>query len=60
MFTLKNWSLQKKLLTAFLAVGLIPFALTSFMGMTETSKGLEQQAFNQLKGLREIKSDQIL
>ncbi len=55
----KNMKLSTKLLVAFLCVGLIPFAVVGLLSLTNASNALSNQAFNQLKGVREIKKTQI-
>ncbi len=56
---LKNMKLGKKFLLAFLAVGVIPFAVIGLMSLNSASMALSKQAFNQLEGVREIKKAQI-
>ena len=63
---MKNMSLKAKLLVYFLAVGVIPFATAAFIGLWEAKKSaavsevaLEDQAYNQLTSVRDIKKGQI-
>jgi methyl-accepting chemotaxis protein len=51
--------LKPKLIAAFLAVGLIPFAIVSILTLNKSSSALEQASFNQLNGVRGIKKAQI-
>ena len=48
-----------KLILAFLLVGLIPFTIVAIMSLISGSRSLSEQAFNQLRGVREIKKTQI-
>ncbi|MCP4546835.1 MAG: hypothetical protein GY835_10270, partial [bacterium] len=47
--------LSTKIIAAFLIVGITPFAIVSTMSLIKSSGALEDQAFNQLEGVREIK-----
>lgn len=51
--------LSTKLLTAFLGVGIIPAAIIGLLALRKSSKALEQQSYNQLIGLRDVKKAQI-
>ena len=51
--------LGKKLLLAFLVVGVVPFAAVSFFSVLKASNALSGQAFDQLTVVREIKKSQI-
>ncbi len=55
----KRMSLGKKLLIAFLAVGVLPFAIISLIAVWKAGDALSEQAFNQLTMVREIKKAQI-
>jgi len=55
----KNMKLGTKLLVAFLAVGVIPFALIGIISLSTAGDALSKQAFGQLVGLRGIKKAQI-
>ena len=56
---LKNMRLGTKLLTAFLAVGVIPFAVVSVISLMESSQALSESAYHQLTAVRDIKKEQI-
>ncbi len=56
---MKKMSLRAKLLVAFLAVGLIPFAVIAIVSYVKSSEALSRQAFGQLEGVRGIKKNQI-
>jgi methyl-accepting chemotaxis protein len=55
----ENINLRQKLLTAFLAVGVIPFSIMGLLTLNQASSALEKQSFNQLETVRAIKHDQI-
>ena len=55
----KTMKLGKKLLLAFLLVGLIPALLVGIAAVWEASTALSTQAFNQLEGARAIKKAQV-
>ena len=56
---MKRLTLKAKLLSAFLAVGIIPFGVISVVSYIKTSNALSTQAFSQLEGVRGIKKNQI-
>ncbi|WP_054698042.1 hypothetical protein, partial [Desulfosarcina cetonica] len=56
---LKKIRLGPKLMGAFLAVGLIPFAALAMISLTSSSGALSKQAFSQLESMREVKQSQI-
>lgn len=56
---LKKMTLGKKLLLAFLAVGVIPFVTGSLVAVYKSSGALSQSSFNQLAMVREIKKSQL-
>ncbi|NOQ65100.1 MAG: hypothetical protein GQ582_11370, partial [Methyloprofundus sp.] len=56
---LKNLSLGKRLIIAFLFVGIIPFAVNSYIAATSAQEALEKQIFGQLEAIRAIKKNQI-
>ena len=56
---IKNMKLGTKLVAAFLAVGVIPFAVIATLSMLKSSESLSDQALAQLRGVREIKKAQI-
>ncbi len=51
--------LGTKLITAFLCVGVIPFAVIGITSMIKASNALSTQAFGQLEGMRGVKKAQI-
>jgi methyl-accepting chemotaxis protein len=55
----KNMKLGTKLLVAFLAVGVLPFAVIGVSSLFKAERALEKQSFNQLEAVREIKKAQI-
>ena len=56
---LTNLSISKKLITAFLFVGIIPFTVLGITALDSATQALEQQSFNQLEAVRGIKKAQI-
>jgi methyl-accepting chemotaxis protein len=56
---LKNLKLGSKLLLAFLAVGVIPFAVVGAVSWWKAQGSLSQAAYGQLESVREIKKNQI-
>ncbi len=56
---MKNISLSAKLIIFFMAVGIIPFAISNLISLPKASNALDKQAFNQLEGMREVKKSQI-
>ena len=57
---LRKIKLGPKLLGAFLAVGLIPFAALAMVSLTTSNNALSKQAFSQLESMREVKQSQIM
>ncbi|MCF8083235.1 MAG: hypothetical protein K9M96_09080 [Deltaproteobacteria bacterium] len=55
----KNMKLGTKLLVAFLAVGVIPFAVISIISLMESSDALSDAAYGNLSAVRGIKKNQI-
>ena len=55
----KKMKLGTKLIVAFLAVGVIPFATIGIISLTKSSNAISDQAYGQLKGVRGIKKTQI-
>ncbi|KDM90400.1 methyl-accepting chemotaxis protein [Photobacterium galatheae] len=51
--------LQHKIMSCLLFTGLLPAAAISLLTMYQASQSLEQQAYNQLESLREVKQDAI-
>jgi methyl-accepting chemotaxis protein len=56
---MKKLSLKAKLLVLFLAVGIVPMAIVSGMMLWRSSHALEDQAYNNLVAVRDIKKGQI-
>tara|TARA_B110000503_G_scaffold70072_1_gene109093 strand:- start:6601 stop:9207 length:2607 start_codon:yes stop_codon:yes gene_type:complete len=54
-----NLSIGKKLATALLLVGIIPFAVLGTISIQGSSSALEHASFNQLEAVRSIKKSQI-
>ena len=52
-------NIGKKLLTAFLIVGILPLAIAGYLALSKSTHALSAQAFNQLSSLREVKKLQI-
>ena len=51
--------LSTKLLSAFLAVGVIPAAVIGFLALRKSSSALQTQSYDQLISMRDVKQDQI-
>ncbi|MBT3200954.1 MAG: cache domain-containing protein, partial [Phycisphaerales bacterium] len=56
---MKKMSLKAKLLVLFLVVGVTPFAVASVTALWNSSSALEEQAYNNLVAVRDIKKAQI-
>ena len=56
---ISNWSLQRKLLAAFFAVGLVPLLVASGIVLKVANDALYASASNQLESLREAKRSEI-
>ena len=56
---MKQMGLGLKLMVFFLLVGLIPFGISSVVSLSKSSNALSDAAYDQLKGMREIKKNQI-
>ncbi len=54
-----NLSLKSKLISAFLAVGILPFAAVSIISLYMLSDALKLQSLQKLEAVREIKKAQI-
>ncbi len=54
-----NLKMKPKLIAAFLMIGLIPFAITGLTVLNKTSVEIEEQAFQKLTAIREIKKSGI-
>jgi len=55
----KNMKLGTKLLVAFLAVGVLPFAVIGILSLVKAKGALEKQSFSRLEAVRQIKKAQI-
>jgi len=55
----RKMKLRTKLLTAFLSLGIIPFAIIGIISLTTSTRALSEQAFSKLEGIRELKKVQI-
>ncbi|MBW8017162.1 MAG: methyl-accepting chemotaxis protein [Planctomycetes bacterium] len=56
---MKKMKLSAKLLLAFLAVGVIPACIIGFLALSKSSSALEEQSYNTLVGMRDVKKAQI-
>ncbi len=56
---MSKMSLKAKLLVLFLLVGVTPLAASSLVALWKSSSALEEQAYNQLVSVRDIKKAQI-
>jgi len=56
---MKKMKLSAKLLIAFLAVGVIPASVIGLLALNKSSNALEEQSYNQLLGMRDVKKAQI-
>ncbi len=54
-----NAKIKNKLIIIFLLIGLIPALVISFLNVSKASEALEEESFNKLTSVREIKKDQI-
>jgi methyl-accepting chemotaxis protein len=52
-------SFSVKLISVFLFISIVPALIIGFLSMNNASDGLEEQAFNSLRAVREIKANQI-
>ncbi|MDE1462046.1 ATP-binding protein [Spartinivicinus poritis] len=57
--TFDNIKLKSKLIFTYLIIGIVPFVAISLLMLNYFTKNLEQQAFNQLLSLRDIKKSQL-
>ncbi|MBT4889574.1 MAG: HAMP domain-containing protein, partial [Rhodospirillales bacterium] len=51
--------LKSRLISCFLLIGLIPFAVISILSVQKSGDALEKSAFNQLQSIREVKKTQV-
>ncbi len=56
---MKKMKLSTKLLVAFLLVGAIPASVIGLLSLNKSSNTLEEQSYNQLLGMRDVKKAQI-
>jgi methyl-accepting chemotaxis protein len=56
---LAKLKIRTKLTIAFLCVGIIPFAIMSIISLIQAQTALHEQAFNQMKSLRDVKKGQV-
>ncbi len=56
---LNDIRMKPKLISLFLMVGIIPLAIAVWISFRNSSAAIQAQAFNQLKGVRDIKKAQI-
>ena len=59
MMSLNDVRMKPKLISLFLMVGIIPLAIAVWISFRNSSATIQAQAFNQLKGVRDIKKAQI-
>jgi methyl-accepting chemotaxis protein len=52
--------LKAKLIWVLLFVGIVPFAVNAYIAQDRAGKALEENAFSQLEGIREIKKNQLV
>jgi methyl-accepting chemotaxis protein len=56
----RDLKLGAKLLTAFLIVGVIPFAVMAIVALTKAQSALHEQAFAQMQSMRDVKKGQVI
>jgi len=56
---MKSLKLSHKLLVTFLAVGVIPAVVIGLLAVSRSGKALEEETYNQLIGMRDVKKTQI-
>jgi methyl-accepting chemotaxis protein len=56
---LRDLSLKKRLLAFFLLVGIIPFVVNGFIAATSSSIALEEQIFDSLTAVRQVKKERL-
>ncbi len=59
MLNINNIRMKPKLLGLFLIVGILPLAIAIFVSQNNSSETIRDQAFNQLKAVRDMKKSQI-
>jgi methyl-accepting chemotaxis protein len=55
----RDLSLRIRLLAFFLLVGIIPFAVSGFIAATSSSSALEEQIFDSLTAVRQVKKERL-
>lgn len=60
LFQFITVSIRNKLLTAFLALALIPLIIAGIIAFNTASTALNEEAFNELEAVRTIKTDEIV
>ncbi|UCG24759.1 MAG: PAS domain-containing protein, partial [Chloroflexota bacterium] len=55
----RNLKIRTKILIAFAAIALIAVAVSAFIGLTIAASALEQESFNKLTAVREMKANQV-
>ncbi|MDH5784667.1 MAG: methyl-accepting chemotaxis protein [Chromatiales bacterium] len=55
----KNMKLRSKLMLAFLVVGLVPFAVSAVIMITQSAAALEKSKFDEITAIRQLKLNQI-
>lgn len=53
-------SLKKKLMTSFLFVGILPFAVITIIFLIQSKSAIEHQAFAQMQSMRDVKKAQVI
>ena len=56
---MKKMKLSTKLLVSFLAVGVLPACVIGLLALNKSSNALEEQSYNGLIGMRDVKKAQI-
>lgn len=54
-----KFNLKTKLLTAFLCVGIFPFAAMAILSLSKAQDALNDQAFAQMQSMRDVKKNQV-
>lgn len=55
----KEMSISRKLVIAFIIVGLVPFAIVAAVSLWQASNALQQKSFENLQAVRTLKTNQI-
>ncbi|MDQ7091156.1 MAG: methyl-accepting chemotaxis protein [Methylococcales bacterium] len=55
----RDLSLRIRLLAFFLVVGIVPFAVSGFIAATSSSAALEEQIFDSLTAVRQVKKERL-